>query len=424
MNHPASSRIRRPEAAPERGTASASPALTLWFSLPADVAKRFRPHMGTVAGKILTEIQGSVPEYAQPLEGQFGAVITRAIEKAVVSCIDSIEDLRAAEDDWVELFREVGRRVFLDGRSLNSLQAAYRVGGRAAWRYISAFGQALRLPAPMLCVTAEAIFAYVDEISSCSVEGYTMAQARAAGTLERRRHRLLELILATPPSSPQTIASMAAAANWPLPDRVTVVALEPRDGHDLEHPAPSVPDDVLLDLEGARPCLVTADPARDLRTLRTEMTGWRAAVGPSVRLADAATSLHWAYRTMDLVRRGIVEDAPITRAGEHLSKLWLLLDEFLLDELTRQALEPLDGLTPKQQVRLGETLLAWLDCDGSTPEIAGRLKIHPQTVRYRLSQLVDLFGNKLSSSSAKFDMQVALRAHRLLGTRPPGEDAS
>jgi hypothetical protein len=397
-------------------------ARQLWCSLPAEIARRFRPHADPLARRILEEIQRAVPEYAKPLEGEFGKVIVLAIRQAVVSCIDSIDERESSQDHGAKLFTEVGRRVHHDGGSLNSLQAAYRAGGRAAWRYVSQFGQAHRLPAAILCVGAEAIFAYVDEISSSSVEGYTLAQARATGTLERRRRRLLELLLATPASSPATVATMAKAAKWTIPEWVTVVALEPRDEQHLT-PAPPVPDDVLLDLEGSEPCLLTPDPDRDLRALEGGLPGWRAAVGPRVRPSEAATSRHWARSTLDLVRRGLVEDRPVTRSSDHLSTLWLLLDRFLLDQLSAKVLAPFATLTVKQQLRLAETLLSWLEHNGSTPDIAQALGIHPQTVRYRVGQLAGLFGDRLADPLERLEMQLTLRAHQLLGTRPPEASA-
>ncbi len=398
-----------------RGTGRAR---QLWCSLPTELARRFRPHADPLARRILEEVQRAVPEYAKPLEGEFGKMIVLAIEQAVLSCIDSIEDLASTQDNWAKLFMEVGKRVHHDGGSLNSLQAAYRAGGRAAWRYVAELGQAHRFPAAVLCVGAEAIFAYVEEISSYSVEGYTLAQAMATGTLERRRHRLFELLLATPPASPGTLATMAKAAQWTMPEWVTVVALDPRTG---AHPpsSPQLPDDVLLDLEGPEPCLLTPNPDRDLRGLEGRLPGWRAAVGPRVRPADAATSLLWARRTLDLVRRGLAGDRPVTHTADHLATHWLLVDRFLLDELSAKVLAPFAGLTVKQQTRLSETLLSWLEHNGNTPEIAQALGIHPQTVRYRVSQLGDLFGDRLADPANRLEIQMALRAHRLLDTRPP-----
>jgi hypothetical protein len=398
-----------------RGTGRAR---QLWCSLPSELARRFRPHADPLARRILEEIQRAVPEYAKPLEGEFGRMIVLAIEQAVLSCIDSIEDRSSTQDNWAKLFVEVGKRVHHDGGSLNSLQAAYRAGGRAAWRYIAELGQAHRFPAAVLCIGAEAIFAYVEEISAYSVEGYTLAQAMATGTLDRRRRRLLELLLAGPPSSPATLATMAKAAQWAVPEWVTVIALAPRTGQQ-PLPSPQVADDVLVDLEGPEPCLLTPNPDRDLRGLEGRLPGWRAAVGPRVRPADAATSLLWARRTLDLVRRGLAGDDPVTHTADHLATHWLLADRFLLDELSAQVLAPFRNLTVKQQTRLSETLLSWLEHNGSTPEIAQALGIHPQTVRYRVSQLTDLFGDRLADPAKRLEIQMALRAHRLLGTRPP-----
>lgn len=400
-----------------RGTGRAQ---QLWCSLPAGLARRFRQHADPLTRRILEEIQRAVPEYAKPLEGEFGKMIVLAIERAVVSCIDSIDDGASTEDNWPKLFREVGKRVHHDGGSLNSLQAAYRAGGRAAWRYVAELGQTHRFPAAVLCVGAEAIFAYVDEISSYSVEGYTLAQAMATGTLERRRRRLLELLLATPPSSPATIATMAQATKWTMPEWVTVVALDPRSEQHLT-PAPQVADDVLLDLEGTDPCLLTPNPDRDLRGLEGRLPGWRAAVGPRVRPADAATSALWARRTLDLVRRGLVGDHAVTHTADHLATHWLLLDRFLLETLTAKTLAPFAGLTVKQQVRLADTLLSWLEHNGNTPDIAQALGVHPQTVRYRVSQLSDLFGDRLTDPAQRLEIQMTLRAHQLLDTPPPGE---
>ncbi|WP_439379277.1 helix-turn-helix domain-containing protein [Amycolatopsis lexingtonensis] len=399
-----------------RGTGRAR---QLWCSLPTEVARRFRPHADPLARRILEEVQRAVPEYAKPLEGEFGKVIVLAIEQAVLSCIDSIEDLPSTQDDWASLFVEVGKRVHHDGGSVNSLQAAYRAGGRAAWRYIAELGQAHRFPAAVLCIGAEAIFAYVDEISAYSVEGYTLAQAMAAGTLERRRRRLLELLLATPPSSPSTLATMAEAARWPMPEQVAVIALEPWTG---PHPPPSprFADDVLIDLDGAEPCVLTPHPDRDLLGLEGRLPGRRAAVGPRVRPADAATSSRWARRTLDLARRGLTGDHPVTHTADHLATHWLLLDRFLLDELSAKVLAPFADLTAKQQTRLAETLLCWLEHNGSTPEIAQALGIHPQTVRYRVGQLTELFGDRLADPARRLEIQMALRAHQLLGTRASG----
>ncbi|MGW4400969.1 PucR family transcriptional regulator [Amycolatopsis nivea] len=405
-----------PRSPAETRPVRASSALGLWASLPRELAVRFTPRVDPLATAILREVQLAVPEYRQPIEGAFGHVITRGVRQAIVQCLDSVgKPATAPAAGWSAVFRDLGKIEFAEGRSLDCLQTAYRVGGRVAWRHLSEFGQTAGLPAETLCTSAEAIFAYVDEISALSIEGYTAAQTRAAGNLARRRRRLLDLLLADPPSAPQTIAAQAAAAQWALPEEITVVALEPRSGqHRLA--TPDLHPDVLVDFEGAEPCLVTGAPEEHLADLAERLPGWRAVLGPAVRLADAPRSLLWARRTLRLVQRGVLPDAPVTHCADYLSTLWLLADEFLVRELCERSLEPFRDLTPKQRARLGETLLIWLQSRGSAPEIAKILKVHPQTVRYRMHQLTELFGARLDNADDRLDLEIALRAEALLGS--------
>ncbi|WP_246258350.1 helix-turn-helix domain-containing protein [Amycolatopsis anabasis] len=397
------------------GPAGIGRASRLWSSLPRELADQFRPYADTMARAIVEEIQRVVPEYAQPLEGPLGEVLVHGTEQAILHCLENVGDPTVPQENWMSIYRNIGKLEFGEGRSLDQLQTAYRVGGRVAWRHIAEVGQALGGSADSLCVAAEAIFAYVDEISALSIEGYTAAQAQAAGAMARRRRRLLELILADPPASPQAIASLAAAARWKRPNQVTAVALA-SGSEQAECPQLTLDSEVLVDLEGPAPCLLTADPDRHLADLRPQLNGWLAAVGPSVKLSDAAVSLRWARRSLALMRRGVIACGPVAYATDHLSTLWLLTDEFLIKELSERSLAPFRDLTPKQRARLGETLLVWLQSRGSAPEIAEKLKVHPQTVRYRMHRLEELFGDRLNNADDRMNMEIALRAQRLMRT--------
>src|SRR5262249_34888493 len=149
------------------------------------------------------------------------------------------------------------------------------------------------LPVALFSVAAEAIFAYVEEISTLSITGYTMAQAESAELVERRRRRLVELILSDPPAAPHAVAKLAGLACWRLPNSVAVVVLEHDDDqHDL--PRLSAHAEVLMNLDGDPPCLIMADPQRHGQRLGRELAGGRMCVGPTVNLGAAAQSLRWA----------------------------------------------------------------------------------------------------------------------------------
>ncbi|MDX6703089.1 MAG: hypothetical protein QOF26_3315, partial [Baekduia sp.] len=55
---------------------------------------------------------------------------------------------------------------------------------------------------------------------------------------------------------------------------------------------------------------------------------------------------------------------------------------------------------------------AWLDEPGQVSRVAERLGVHPQTVRYRMAQLRDLFGERLDDPEARFELALALRVWR------------
>ena len=50
------------------------------------------------------------------------------------------------------------------------------------------------------------------------------------------------------------------------------------------------------------------------------------------------------------------------------------------------------------------TLRAWLDRPGQVQAVAAALDVHPQTVRYRLKQLRELFGARLEDPEARFEL--------------------
>lgn len=58
--------------------------------------------------------------------------------------------------------------------------------------------------------------------------------------------------------------------------------------------------------------------------------------------------------------------------------------------------------------RLCETLASWLRHLGDRRAVAEELHIHPQTVRYRVSQLRELFGDSLDDPDNRRRLTLAL----------------
>lgn len=104
----------------------------------------------------------------------------------------------------------------------------------------------------------------------------------------------------------------------------------------------------------------------------------------------------------------------------------LLQPEELIDDLALRCLAPLAHCGPTHGRRLAETLLAWLETRGGAPEVAARLGVHPQTVRYRLRQIRELWGDEIDDPDRRFELELVLRAQRLRGRweRRGGGDAA
>jgi DNA-binding PucR family transcriptional regulator len=149
------------------------------------------------------------------------------------------------------------------------------------------------------------------------------------------------------------------------------------------------------------------------RAFTLALRGRPAAIGPTVSVTDAAQSLRLATRALGLMGRGVLPRQGVVRCADHLSTLLLYGDEPLLGRLEERVLAPLDTVSAGQRDRLAETLLAWLLSGSNVPDVAVRLHIHPQTVRYRLRQLEKLFGDALHDPETRLDLILALRAESL-----------
>jgi hypothetical protein len=393
----------------EPGTARRRP--TALPPLPAHLAEIMRIELPSLATEIITEIRDKIPEYARPMEGPYGQALRVGVQQALTSFFDAVADPAAALERRDDVCRRLGRYEAQEGRSLDSLQAAYRIGVHVAWRRVMEVGLRDDLPSAVMSQLADVMLAYMDELASLSLEGYLEAKARSAGSQEEWRRRLLHLIVERPPAPRRAIRELAGLVGWAVPDEVTLVAVQAVAGC-----ATPLPDgDVLADFSSALPYLLLPGPL-DLpgrEVLAAGLAGRRAAVGLTVPLADAADSLRWARQALVLATAGIVGDSQVTMCEDHLVTLWLLQDEALLGQLARRQFAALDGLTERQRQRLTETLSAWLETRGTAAEIAGRLHVHPQTVRYRMRQLERTLGDQLADPDARFATEVALRATQL-----------
>src|SRR2546423_11452309 len=149
-----------------------------WRALPANVADVIEPELAAVTGEILASIAEEVPEYARPLEGSFGRGVRRGVTEALSQFVRLIRSPSGVRGPGREVYVALGRGELAQGRTLDSLQSAYRVGARVAWRRVAAAARRAGADREVLSLLAESIFAFIEELSADSVEGYAEARSQ------------------------------------------------------------------------------------------------------------------------------------------------------------------------------------------------------------------------------------------------------
>ena len=385
-----------------------------WPAIPTEVADVLEPELPGLAEEILATIAREVPEYARPFEGSFGRGIRVGVSEALSQFTALIRDPDAGRGPGGEVYFALGRGELRQGRSLDSLQAAYRVGARVAWQRISRAGETAGLEPLVLYRLAEAIFAYIDELSAESVEGYAAEQSAREGAREVRRGRLLAALVQQPPADVAELERLAADAEWPLPESVAALACSPGSARSIGRRLPG--EALAGSVEGAG-CLIVVDPdgPGGANRLQAAAAGTPAALGPTVSPAVAGRSWAEARATWVALEAGAIPAAPEAgpvRSEERLAELVLAEGRPRLERLAARRLAALDEETERSRERLLETLVSHLRHQGRIGPVAAELHVHPQTVRYRVNRLRELLGEQLDDPDPRFELELALRAMR------------
>ena len=233
-----------------------------------------RTELAEATDEIIGAVRAEVPDYARPLTGRFGMRITEGVSVALGQFVDLIGRDEGPED--MRVYRALGQLEHREGRTLAALQSAYQVGTRTMWRRLGEGPTAQKLPAEVIFSLAEALFTYVEQISAASVAGWADEEANRAGSLQARRHALVELLARRPPAAAAEVERVAAAAGWTLPPRLAALVVP-----DAVAVAARLPGAIGAHLDPVGVALVPA-PERSswLDRLRAGLAGRTAVVGP------------------------------------------------------------------------------------------------------------------------------------------------
>lgn len=382
--------------------------------LTPKVVAELRATLPAAAARTVAAVTEQVPEYSRAVIAPDTA---RTIEASVELALATF--LRLATDEGVgdpaaqlapalEGAYALGRGEAREGRTMEALLAAYRVGARAAWQEVSALLVRRRVAAATVARFAELVFAYIDELSGASAAGHRDELATSGRVREQLFERLAHALLIG--ESPDQLVLRAERAGWSPPDTITVVVL--RSAHTAN--ATRLLDARTLRLAGdlapelasdEMAVLLVPDAHRSRAALRAALVGRGAITGPTRPWTEA----HMSYRRVLHAREllPMPGDEPLD-TEDHLVTLVVTADPDALRDLRTRALEPLADLRPATAERLIETLRAWLLHQGRREDVASDLNVHPQTVRYRMTQLRELFGARLIDPDTTLELIVAL----------------
>ncbi|PZG21668.1 transcriptional regulator [Micromonospora craterilacus] len=390
------------------------------------VASELRDRLPLVAERTVTAITAEVPSYSGTLTGQMRDKIENAVQIALGTFLQLLERSQASDPSTplvpaLEAAYALGSGEARSGRSVDALLAAYRVGARASWREMAAATVAIGLPAATVAEFAELMFAYIDELSAASVSGHADELASVGRARRRNLERLTQQLLAGEPED--ILVRSAERADWPVPQTLTVAllpqaklrgALALLDEHTLE----SSEELPAGDSDEETAVLLVPDVHGDRRRqLARVLRGRRAVLGPARPWARACSSYRRVTRVVAL---GIAhpDDGEPIDTDRHLAELLLSADVEALTDLRARVLQPLAALPAATAERLTETLRSWLLHQGRRDDVAADLFVHPQTVRYRMGQLRQLFGERLTDPRSLLDLTVALALP--VGVAPAG----
>ncbi|MFC6237607.1 PucR family transcriptional regulator [Longivirga aurantiaca] len=382
------------------------------LALEPAVAATLRERLPDVAAATVAAVTAEVPSYAGAFTGDLGATITGAVQVALGGFL-KLATRTAGSDPGtpltpaLEAAYDLGRGEARSGRSMDALQAAYRIGARVAWREMSAAAAGAGMPAGTMARFAELVFAYIDELSASSVAGHTDELATSGRVRERYLERLAQLLLAG--ADEGTVMSAAARAGWQPPATLTAVLLPEGQVHAL---VPALPAGSVLarqDLPGVSDdddlvLLLVPDLGGRRRTRLLRMLAGRdAVVGPARPWLEVAASYARVRRTREITTiRGVVD------TDEHLAEIVLGADAEALADLRTRVLAPLAGVRASSRERLAETLRSWLLHQGRRDDVAADLFVHAQTVRYRMGQVRELYGDALDDPRTVLELTLAL----------------
>jgi hypothetical protein len=372
---------------------------------PAELRAALLPAVPTIVEAAITAIGSQGPGL-----GSAEGALERNLRIGLTDAVDRWFDgapTRAEE----ELHFALGRAQARAGRSLDELMSFYRIAGQTMWRRLTDLGAERGIAPSDLYGLAETGFGCVDEISTQAAAGFAEEQSHRSGAFNSRRSELVRLLLEQPQPGGEVLGAAAREVGVELTPALAFF-VGPAERYDAFTRAAR--EQLLLGPRGGEFVGALFDPEGPGRRLQLAAAAARAqtqlVLGHVVPVAQAPESLARARALLALAQASLVEGGALLAAEEHQVALLLSAEAQLARELCDRLLLPLQAVRGEAtRANLEATLRAWLASPGQRKTIAHALGVHPQTVRYRMARLRELFGAALDDPEGRFELELALR---------------
>jgi hypothetical protein len=321
----------------------------------------------------------------------------------------------------LEPARQTGRRRAEQGVPLPVVLHAYRIAGKFIWAAILAEAAGDDVATTALLHAGSELWLIIDNHSGAVTDAYRDAIAERAHSDSQTRNALLDVLLRGDAGDGSRLWESAATLRLPHHGTFVVVAAQP-----------------------PRPAVESIPRAEDALRTRGVQSAWRVEVDAHVgvvvltprvgieklcaHLAELTTGpvgLSAAYPSLDqtpgALRQARLAYAAATPGSHELIRYEQAPIAILLAStpdattLVAQAiLGPVLALPTVECELLLGTLRAWFAEHGATSVAAERLRVHRNTVRYRLKRIEDLTHRSLSEPNGIAELHLALEAVRIL----------
>ncbi|WP_228803185.1 PucR family transcriptional regulator [Nocardia farcinica] len=376
--------------------------------------------------ELAAELRGEIPELTRRLmEAVFTdnpewtdySAVTRAdLRDGCQRFLTRILDLlggQAAGPEQDDVAASIGELRAKQGVPLEAMQRTFRLGGRVVWEAL--LDKAGDVGPAQLREAGTAIWEVIDEMSSALVTSYRNTELDRVRRDERRRHGLIEDLLAGRAHDALFAARAARELNLPAQGDYVVVVARGRP-----HPLRTGSEMALASmgirsLWHARSDSTVGLVALEhravepvLQRLRPQVRGQAAVSAGVAGLAEIGTAHRLALLALETVPNDAEE--VLVSIDERYPEMLLLRSPDLTELLVTRTLGPMLELPVKERDVLLHTLAVWLAESCSAANAAPRLHCHRNTVLNRLQRIATLLGRPLEGQRSYLEFSLALAA--------------